>query len=388
MKQLQFVVILMIAMLPPAMARGQHQLAGRYQLTIDVQQMKARPGKIYFWYDAFVDGAKLTCQDSAVVKHNRVQFTGLLSEPQEAFVSIVPRLFKGRVYDGDRMHFYLTPGVIKITAVDSLNTYTQSGGAFRNDYADFMKVKSFYDHQVINLAIAASKWDKHKDSIDWQRDTKAFEAMVDLYSNEVCKNWVTQHPASPVALLPLKWHAGSVIRDPAGVDSLYQLLAADIKALPSALDLKRRADNVTRSAAGNQAPLFTMADTAGKPVSLVNYRGQFVFLDFWASWCAPCRRENPNVIANFRKYRSRNFTVISVSLDSEPGKAAWLKAIRADGLDQWPNLSDLKGFNNAAALLYGVQAVPQNFLIDPEGKIVAKNLYGTALSAKLEEVLL
>jgi thiol-disulfide isomerase/thioredoxin len=110
-----------------------------------------------------------------------------------------------------------------------------------------------------------------------------------------------------------------------------------------------------------------------------------VLLDFWASWCGPCRQENPNVVRNYNKYKAKNFTVVGVSLDKPEGKSAWLDAIKNDGL-AWTQVSDLKFWNNAAAALYQVSSIPQNYLIDPNGKIIAKNLRGEDLDAKLQEL--
>ncbi|RNL51182.1 TlpA disulfide reductase family protein [Pedobacter jejuensis] len=380
-------LLVLMLMLHINYAKAQTNMVGRYRLTLDLEQAKAHPKKIYFCYDAFSKGEKVSYIDSAIVNNGKVEFTGVINEPHEAQLSLNHPLSKQMANEGDRLNFYLTTGTINIIVGDSLNRYTQTGGYFLKDYQAFSKVKSYYDHKVIALAMKTMQLDRHKDSTQYHQATKEFDQMVDFYANNVCKNWVMQHPATPVSLLPLRWFAGSVINDPFGVDSVYNHLTKSVKILPSALDIKRRIDNVKRSAIGNEAPLFTMADTAGRPVSLNTYRGSYVLLDFWASWCAPCRRENPNIIANFNKYHSRNFMVISVSLDNQGTRSAWLKAIINDKLEKWPHLSDLKGFNSAAALLYGVQAVPQNFLIDPTGKIIGKNLFSTELIQKLEQVL-
>lgn len=377
----------MLLALPFTMVKGQQAMAGRYRLVLDLHQVKGHPEMIYFWYDAFAGNERVTRVDSAVVKNNLVEFTGMIDEPQEAFLSTKRRLYRGRVNNGDRLSFYLTAGSIRIVPADSLNIYSQTGGSFSEDYRNFQEVKRFYDQQIIVAAIKVSQLDKHRDSLAYHHAAADFNKTEAFYANTICKNWVLEHPSSPVSLLPLRWYAGSVITNPGGVDSAYQSLSDTVKSLPSAMDLKRRVDNVMRSASGREAPLFSMPDTAGKLLYLSDYRGNYVLLDFWASWCAPCRRENPNVAANFRHYRSRNFVVVSVSLDNQSTKEAWLKAIQKDRLQEWPHVSDLKGFNSEAALLYGVQAVPQNFLIDPQGKIIGKNLFGTALSQKLEEVL-
>jgi peroxiredoxin len=135
------------------------------------------------------------------------------------------------------------------------------------------------------------------------------------------------------------------------------------------------------------APDFEQADTLGHPVRLSSFRGKYVLLDFWASWCGPCRQENPNVVRVFNKYKDKNFTIIGVSLDRRESAFAWTEAIKSDHLGGWTQLSDLKFWNNAVARLYYVQSIPKNFLIDPTGKIIAQDLRGDDLEAELQKVL-
>ena len=150
--------------------------------------------------------------------------------------------------------------------------------------------------------------------------------------------------------------------------------------------VRQLGDNINLSAGhgDTQSKDITLNDPDGKPVSLSSLKGKYVLLDFWASWCGPCRQENPNLLKAYEDYKGKNFTILSVSMDK--ARDAWVQAVQQDHLP-WTQVSDLKAFDSPAAQEYKVSAIPSNFLINPSGKIIATNLRGELIGRKLAEVI-
>ncbi|SKA47334.1 Peroxiredoxin [Chitinophaga eiseniae] len=202
---------------------------------------------------------------------------------------------------------------------------------------------------------------------------------------ERIKLLVKMYPNTPVLLYALDY-----LHPRKDKELINTELAKLVKKYPYLEEARRKqadivkAEEIARKTGiGATAMNFAQNNVSGKAVQLKDYRGKYVLLDFWASWCGPCRAENPNVLDNYEKYHSKGLEILAVSLDDK--KDAWVKAIKDDGLT-WEHVSDLKGWKNEVAKEYNIRAVPSNFLIDKDGKIVAKDLRGEELTKKLEEI--
>jgi peroxiredoxin len=199
------------------------------------------------------------------------------------------------------------------------------------------------------------------------------------------KKFIQSNPGSFISLSFFQRLAYNI--DYFEMNALFNSLIPAIKGSADGKKFAERLLQLKTVVVGTIAPEFTAADTSGKMVSLSSFRGKYVLIDFWASWCGPCRKENPHVVKAFNRYKDQNFTIIGVSLDGPgpSGKDDWLNAIHKDGLT-WTQLSDLARWKSKTAILYAVNAVPSNFLLDPDGKIIAKNLRGEEVENKLAEI--
>lgn len=292
-------------------------------------------------------------RDTCFIKNNTYHFAGKLKSVAvtgNLFFSenFAPRTLKGFA------QFYISGGKITATHMQQFSKYELKGAQDQSD-ADALK-----------KALAASKTDSDMD---------------------ITKDFIRQYPESWVSYVKLEElvRLRAISFDTAAV--LYKKLGSRLTNAGQVQELGSKIAGRGKAAVGKVAMDFTQNDVNGKPVKLSDYRGKYVFLDFWASWCHPCRDEIPKILVAYNAFKQKNFDVLGVSLDAgKLGREAWLKAIKDDGA-VWTQVCDLKGAKNDAAVLYGVITVPSNFLIDPEGKIIAKDIGGEELQKILGEIL-
>ena len=328
-----------------------------------------------------INGQEDVKPDSAILHNGAFLLKGTTAAPTKARLVLVQHGNKRRMRTGqaDQTLFYLEKGTTVFTTPDSLEHATITGSALTTEY------KVLQAQQAPTNAQLNALYEKYVIATPEQRAGLEQQAKGILKAGrEATAAFVKGHPNTLVSLDVVKGFGGTV-PDYATVAPLFDLLSPAMKATPDGQALATRLQALQRIAIGAQAPDFTLSTPEGKSVALSSLRGKYVLVDFWASWCGPCRRENPNVAAVYQTYKDRNFEILGVSIDVEKNRAQWLKAITDDKLT-WPQVSDLKK-ENEAARLYSVQAIPQNFLIDPSGKIVALNLRGEALKTTLAQFI-
>jgi len=323
--------------------------------------------------------------DSASLKNGAFELKGRTETPGEAELILTRngRRPAPQRRASNRTTLYLEPGPVVVTTADSLPNATLAGGPLTQDY----------QRKLAAMEPAYQQFDAlraiYRKATEAERSTPAFKARMQVLSEAADQEYYTRSvafiKANPNSWLSLEMlqQLRSVRRPQYATEGpLYEALSPELKASRSGRFYGEMMQGLKNVAIGATAPAFTQLTPDGTKVSLADYRGRYVLVDFWASWCQPCRAENPAVLKAYNAFRNRRFDVLGVSLDNENGRDKWVKAIADDHMP-WTQVSDLQGFRGEVARLYGVSAIPQNFLLDPQGKILAVNLHGAELEAAL-----
>jgi peroxiredoxin len=375
----KFIVLSLVLLATAAQSQKQYTLTG------DVSKVKETVSKVYLSY--YFNG--VSTQDSAVVTDGKFVFKGTVAEPilgnlRAAYKVDTSVKTKRMVsYKKDVTPIYLENSAIQLSSIDSFANATIKGS---KAHLEYNKLKAFtkpVSDKMEALSATYNELYKKKDEAGMKKLDAEYDK-VDAEMKAKQKEYVLANLNSPIVMYAFGNFAGYSINADE-VEPLFLKIPIAVRNSTKGKEMAGKIDIAKKTGIGKPAIQFTQNDTAGIPVSLASFKGKYVLVDFWASWCGPCRQENPNVVAAFNKYSPKGFTVLGVSLDQPTGKERWMEAIHKDNLT-WTQVSDLKYWKNEVAVMYGVNAIPQNYLIDDQGIIIGKDLRGDALNAKLAEL--
>jgi peroxiredoxin len=359
----------------PFLCLGQHS----FVLEGKISDRKFASGKKVYYSFYSEEGNVL---DSLPVKKRKFSISGNIAGATLLQIGIGKDL--GSISkNGETWSFYIGPGKQSLMIRKDLQTAKMVGSDVHNESVKYFSTLHSVDSIISNAntimrdsTVSASKRSK----MILQRNQAIRERQ------QLRLAFIKANPSSSFAIKVLRDYAGITIK-PGVIEPIYNNLDPEIRSSNEGLQFAERIRIAKYTSIGSEAPDFEMEDMNGDNLKLSDFRGKYLLLDFWASWCMPCRTEHPFMRKVYAEYKDKGFEIFAVSLDQAGKKEAWVNAIKKDQIT-WPQVSDLQFYNNKAAILYGIHAISQNFLLDKDGKIIAKNLRGQALESFLKKIFM
>ncbi|PTX61645.1 peroxiredoxin [Kordia periserrulae] len=321
-------------------------------------------------------------KDTAIVQNGKFIFTGKVEYPQLGFIYV----------NGTQsnINVILENAPILIDAhKDSLSAAKISGGKHNEEYLNFIEASKELSKRVQEVRAEYQKAMIAKDTAAVAIAKKKVSA-IDKEALQYQEDYVLEHPTSYISVMLVNRMLQNKLTTPKNAKQFFDGLPDDMKKTRIGQELFIKTTELLRTAVGSVATNFTAPNPDGEMISLNDIKGKVTVIDFWAAWCGPCRKENPNLVKIYNKYHEDGLEIIGVSLDGRPNqnnpKEAWINAIKTDGLP-WHQVSNLDGGRDAIARTYNVRTIPATFILNEKGEIVAKNLRGDVLEAKIKELL-
>lgn len=378
--------LLLLLLIVPGLTAAQTSIPFVLQGHLGAATYRSKPTYVYLR-----GGSR---SDSALVKHGRFELKGTVEEPTKAYLTM--RRHRDDMSDHKAV-FYLEEGTLVFTSPDSLKNAHVGGTPLTDAWREIYTAQEPIVRQLTALEKELrAATPEQQQSPAFRQGLQTRRAALVRERTRLDSAFVRAHPMSPISLYVLN-KLSKESTNAALVTALLPTLSPEVFTSPrdeeiwqtirqNALGIKPAPKANPALQVGQPAPNFTQATPDGRPVSLSDYRGKYVLVDFWASWCGPCRAENPNLVQAYHAYKAQNFDVLSVSLDEARDRAKWVKAIEADQLP-WTQVAELKGWQSQAARAYSITFIPQNVLVDPIGNIIAVNLRGDALPEALARLV-